>query len=860
MKPARSAAPGIITGSAGDRLTAAINYPLLVGLGWDRATQVLAPDRDHLLLGYPLCRVAGCALEAWDRGGLCTGCRDRFKASGTGDVEAFCARGAPRANRSRDRRCLVCRLPGFERPVGTNDLCLSCDGQRRHRHQSIAAYVAGDDTWPAATARASLGTCTAACCQRLAARPGCGLCGAHNSAWRLAGSPELAAFRRAASPCRGDRTGRVALAGLEPNVITELLYGVQAALAEGRRVMPTTLRHVADHLRRRDQITSVAEAIETAAPRTPVRWFLTFTADRVALARASVETEQDKDVWDLRLWGGAGRLSFTGGGICHRTGSRPSRPITQAWLKAAAKAWAAEALVSKNVGIVRAVIVAVGLFSEHLARRADAGANPASLSHRDVAGFLIRLAHLERAGTVSGGVRVTTLNLVARFLRDCREMGLTQPGGVLAALPADVVLRRAERPRGLRRDDEVGRALPETVIGQLLDSDNLQRLQQQAGSSVRAAVELAAGVGRRTGELCSLRFECLDYDEHVDEDGQRRTSPVLVHDMPKVGKHGCRLPIHDREATIITAQQARVRATFPDTPTDRLALFPRPLTNPNGTKALATAHLQRAMRIWVAALPDLDGPDRGADGRLLPFARDRVFPYAFRHTFAQRHADAGTPVDTLKELLGHDTVRTTLGYYRVGAKRKRDAQDRLGPLQIDARGRRVRPGLSVLSDTDAAREQVGQVAVPFGICTEPANVAAGGHSCPFRHRCTGCEYFRTDPSYTPELRGYLAQLLTDRERLTTAIPALADWARRDAAPSEEEIDAVRRLLRANDEVITGLDEDDRAAARAAITTIRTQRAQLAVSFPAELAGVVRQHPPVFFPTIERAATAQVDHG
>jgi hypothetical protein len=55
MKPARSAAPGIVTGPAGDRLTAAINYPLLVGAGWDRGTQVLAPDRDHRLLGYPLC-------------------------------------------------------------------------------------------------------------------------------------------------------------------------------------------------------------------------------------------------------------------------------------------------------------------------------------------------------------------------------------------------------------------------------------------------------------------------------------------------------------------------------------------------------------------------------------------------------------------------------------------------------------------------------------------------------------------------------------------------------------------------------------------------------------------------------------
>jgi hypothetical protein len=93
MKPARSAAPGIVTGPTGDRLTAAINYPLLVGLGWDRATQVLVPDRDHPLLGYPLCRVAGCALEAWDRGGLCTGCRDRFKASWTCDLDAFCAGG-----------------------------------------------------------------------------------------------------------------------------------------------------------------------------------------------------------------------------------------------------------------------------------------------------------------------------------------------------------------------------------------------------------------------------------------------------------------------------------------------------------------------------------------------------------------------------------------------------------------------------------------------------------------------------------------------------------------------------------------------------------------------------------------------
>ena len=144
--------------------------------------------------------------------------------------------------------------------------------------------------------------------------------------------------------------------------------------------------------------------------------------------------------------------------------------------------------------------------------------------------------------------------------------------------------------------------------------------------------------------------------------------------------------------------------------------------------------------------------------------------------------------------------------------------------------------------------------MPFGICTEPANVAAGGHSCPFRHRCTGCTYFRTDPSYQPELRAYLAQLLADRERLATAIPALADWARPRRRPLRRGDRRRAPAARANDEVLAGLDDDDRAAVEAAITTIRTQRAQLAVTFPAELAGVVRQNTPVFFPAIELVCT------
>lgn len=152
------------------------------------------------------------------------------------------------------------------------------------------------------------------------------------------------------------------------------------------------------------------------------------------------------------------------------------------------------------------------------------------------------------------------------------------------------------------------------------------------------------------------------------------------------------------------------------------------------------------------------------------------------------------------------------------------------------------------------------MAVPFGVCTEPTNVSAEGRSCPFRHRCLGCTYFRTDPSYQPELSAYLAQLLADRERLATAGPDLAEWAKADAAPCDEEIDILRQLMAANREVIPGLGPDDRQAVEAAIATVRTARAALGTTFPVQFRGLARQPGPTLFPTIERDAHKRSSHG
>ena len=97
-------------------------------------------------------------------------------------------------------------------------------------------------------------------------------------------------------------------------------------------------------------------------------------------------------------------------------------------------------------------------------------------------------------------------------------------------------------------------------------------------------------------------------------------------------------------------------------------------------------------------------------------------------------------------------------------------------------------------DSEHVRRAVGEVAVPYGSCSEPSNVAAGGTDCPVRFRCVGCAHFSTDVSYLPDLEAYLADLLRMRERLLSAVVDADDWAKAEAMPSDEEITRVRRLI------------------------------------------------------------------
>ncbi|MEU5547737.1 hypothetical protein AB0G85_36235 [Streptomyces sioyaensis] len=125
-------------------------------------------------------------------------------------------------------------------------------------------------------------------------------------------------------------------------------------------------------------------------------------------------------------------------------------------------------------------------------------------------------------------------------------------------------------------------------------------------------------------------------------------------------------------------------------------------------------------------------------------------------------------------------------------------------------------------ESEHVRRAVGSVAVPFGTCGQPSNVKAGGQSCPFRFRCTGCDHFRTDVSYLPDLTAYFDDLLRNRERIRAAVE-LDDRARAEALPSEEEISHVRHLINRIHDGMDGLDAGEREQVHDAVTIVRRHR-------------------------------------
>ena len=788
------------------RLWEVIDEEFLAVMGWDPARQTVTFPQGHPLLGWTECAVSGCHTSSRSRSGLCVACQDRRAGAAGLSLAAFCAVARPV---SRGRGVAPCAVAGCGRGAASamRRLCSAHDYQRESvLRLPLEEFLAH----PGVVPLPSSGPCAVTACTR--DRTGRGpYCQVHSQRLSRAKKEDpgldVGAWRQA-TPAVAEGA-RVSLRGLPPLVVAEVLYGLQERARGDVKTTQAYLRPYCDLLRR-EGAASIADVALTGKPQYQAELEGSFLTS-VRRREMTPETERHKDEWDLFVFGHGGRLTFTG--------------ISQPWLREAVKRWAGDELPRRRGDSVASAaqrkVNSVARLSESLRlQRADHGDVIGALGREDITAFCNRLAFLAGQGQISERLRWTIARCARLVLGRCRSIGLTRQGQPLHGLPDDFTVLPEDIPDEPEEEATAGKDLPAEVMRAL--TSHLDQLEAASGRDVRVAVELLMDTGRRPEEIASLMLDCLE----TDPDGK----PALIYDNHKAHRNGRRLPIAAATAAVITAQQERTRARFPGTPDSQLRLIPAPMKNPAGRRPMADVWISSCHRAWADGLPDVAVPaivdDAGQQvTRMLPFSKEKIIPRAYRHTYAQRHADAGVDVTVLQELMNHRHVTTTQGYYRVGAERRREAVDRVTAMQFDRHGDRVWRQAGALLASEHQRRAVGEVAVPYGGCSEPSNVAADGQDCPLRFRCTGCGHFRTDISYLPDLERYLADLLRHREKLRAAVDA-DEWAKAEASPSDNEITRVRRLIDQMKGDLDDLTDAERAEIGEAVAVVRRSRSSI----------------------------------
>ena len=313
----------------------------------------------------------------------------------------------------------------------------------------------------------------------------------------------------------------------------------------------------------------------------------------------------------------------------------------------------------------------------------------------------------------------------------------------MEAVPGPFRPATRHRVRDDPNEDETGKALPEMVIRQLDARLDLLGPAGRAGAIPAASMQLMhqtiyqilRDTGRRPGEVVTLRPGCIEVI-----DGQHN----LIYDNHKAGRMRRRLPVTSATAAIILAWQQH-RGTLRLPPAQDRWLFPSPLLRANQARGHITpSAVARAFKTWVTRIGVIDSELAGPDGTPVPFDR----PSSPR-THCGIPTPKGTRTPGSRSTCSKSSWTTPRSPPRWATTRSGSSASSR-PSAPSGRWpptpRATRPRSPAPPPTQRA-----SVSVPFGNCTEPSNVNAGGGACPIRFQCAGCGFYRPDPSYLPAL-------------------------------------------------------------------------------------------------------------
>ena len=180
------------------------------------------------------------------------------------------------------------------------------------------------------------------------------------------------------------------------------------------------------------------------------------------------------------------------------------------------------------------------------------------------------------------------------------------------------------------------RFFPESNRTRFLNEDELTRLQNVMGSADWNLVAFAIETGLRQGEQFSLRWDQVDLE-----------NGVLTLPMPKGGKTR-HVPLSRGAQQILRSLESFLSSAF---------VFPglRGMDHPLDARAFERRAYEPALR------------KAGIRG---------VCWYTLRHTAASRRIMAGVDLVTVKEIMGHRDIETTLRYAHLAPNHLKDGVNR----------------------------------------------------------------------------------------------------------------------------------------------------------------------------------------
>jgi integrase len=544
------------------------------------------------------------------------------------------------------------------------------------------------------------------------------LCQAHYLRWRRDEQPDHQQFIATTGPIaesvRAASIGTFDLRGLGPQARLEVAYAIQCRQQDrAQRLLGATVRHLVGLLVEAnvDSLLDVPVAVwlERIAARgwaDPARTIglVRYTSRRLTDLAEDVDAESEftRDLWRSEVLGihtvkGTRQIHFDN--------------VIQPWLRAPIKRYARFRLATgKAFASVEIDVRSVRWLSRFIAEEHPEIRGAGQLSRPVVEHYLSWLIALGMAENTTN----TLLVCLRGFLETCRRHGWMSGLSTTAAIYLDELPRRAQ---------PLPRFVPEFVMSQIEDDDNLARLPDE---TTQHLLVLLIETGLRANDACTLPFNPI-----IDDSVGWPCLKFFNHKM----KAEQLVPLSARAADAIRGQQAHLRTRWPACPPAQL--FPSPHCNPDGLRPFSYATFRQRLTRWEAAI---DLHDEAGQ-------RVSVTAHQFRHTLGTRMINQGVPQHIVQKMLGHASPQMTARYATIHDTTVRAAFDDYQRRRVDIRGERLDfDPAAPAADAEWVKHNLARVAssLPNGYCGRPPQ-----QDCPHPNACLTCPDFQTTPQFLP---------------------------------------------------------------------------------------------------------------